>query len=420
MVTVEVLAKRAATALVSVVIVLADGKANLVAAVGGDADECRNVPGLPSHVQLNNGVSVPRIGFGTAGLGHATEEAVSLALTAGYRHVDTAQAQEWYREDAVGRAVRRATSAAEKLPPSREGATSEEDHAKEAAALEGDGGGIADRAGGIQAARLTSGVATLSREDVFVTTKIHPRDFGIERMTTVVNASNGNLQGIDLLLLHSPFCWPGSCPDNPTPWQDGWRELEKLYNKGAVRAIGVSNFSEDLLQELLQMATVMPAAVQNWMDPFHQDRAVRALCSKHGIAYVAYSTLGGQWAHRPSSSSSPNPVSADPTLEAIASAHGRSVHAVALSWALQSGAIILPRSSNSERIGANLRTFVKGIDGTSSSIKDDDAKGSADDGGGGADQACRVGESKHGAAVHVFLTDEDVDAINRLDGTIGR
>lgn len=57
MVTVEVLAKRAATALVSVVIVLADGKANLVAAVGGDADECRNVPGLPLHVQLNNGVS---------------------------------------------------------------------------------------------------------------------------------------------------------------------------------------------------------------------------------------------------------------------------------------------------------------------------------------------------------------------------
>lgn len=142
--------------------------------------------------------------------------------------------------------------------------------------------------------------------------------------------------------------------------------------------------------------------------------------SRAGIAYVAYSTLGGQWAHRPSSSSSPNPVSADPTLGAIASAHGTSVHTVALSWALQSGAIILPRSSNSERIGANLRTFVKGIDGTSSSIKDDDAKGSADDGGGGADQACRVGESKHGAAVHVFLTDEDVDAINRLDGTIGR
>lgn len=77
------------------------------------------------------------------------------------------------------------------------------------------------------------------------------------------------------------FIYPGTF-DSPTPWQDGWRELEKLYNKGAVRAIGVSNFSEDLLQELLQMATVMPAAVQNWMDPFHQDRAVRALCSKHG------------------------------------------------------------------------------------------------------------------------------------------
>lgn len=69
---------------------------------------------------------------------------------------------------------------------------------------------------------------------------------------------------------------------SPTPWQDAWRELEKLYAEGATRAIGVSNFSEGLLRELLEFATVMPAAVQNWMDPFHQDKAVRALCAVNG------------------------------------------------------------------------------------------------------------------------------------------
>lgn len=83
------------------------------------------------------------------------------------------------------------------------------------------------------------------------------------------------------LIIAPFFCLFGTY-DSPTPWQDGWRELEKLYSKGAVRAIGVSNFTEGLLRELLLMATVMPAAVQNWMDPFHQDREVRALCAEHG------------------------------------------------------------------------------------------------------------------------------------------
>ncbi|CAN0461025.1 unnamed protein product, partial [Laminaria digitata] len=69
--------------------------------------------------------------------------------------------------------------------------------------------------------------------------------------------------------------------DSPTPWQDAWRELEKLYVEGTVRAIGVSNFSEGLLLELLGLATVVPSAVQNWMDPFRQDRAVRKLCQEN-------------------------------------------------------------------------------------------------------------------------------------------
>ncbi|CAN0371581.1 unnamed protein product, partial [Laminaria digitata] len=76
------------------------------------------------------------------------------------------------------------------------------------------------------------------------------------------------------------------------------------------------------------------------------------------IAYVAYSTLGGQWAYRPSSlPTSSNPVTTDATLGRIASSHGTSAQAVALSWALQSGALVLPRSSNPDRIRDNLRKF---------------------------------------------------------------
>ncbi|CAM9556010.1 unnamed protein product [Ectocarpus sp. 12 AP-2014] len=363
-------------------------------ALDAGGKECRVVPKLPSHVQLNNGVIIPRIGFGTAGLGQATEEAVAVALTAGYRHIDTAQAQEWYREEAVGRALKQATLTETDLSPREE---------------EG------------ESFTETSGATLLPREHVFVTTKIHPRDYGAERLGIMVEASSSNLQGVDLLLLHAPFCWPGSCPVNPAPWQDAWRQLEDLYSKGAVRAIGVSNFSESLLRELLGMATVTPAAVQNWMDPFHQDRAVRALCAEHGIAYIAYSTLGGQWAHRPSSSSSPNPVSTDPTLIAIASAHGTSVQTVALSWALQSGAIILPRSSNLDRIKGNHRAFMK-VDDTFSSLRDrgDGKSEGAGNGGGSAKQRCGIaGESNSGAVVEVLLTVDDMRAVDRLDGSIG-
>ncbi|CAM9524849.1 unnamed protein product [Ectocarpus fasciculatus] len=388
----KVLATAAAT--FSLMATLLDCQASSAAgALDAGGEECRIVPKLPSHVQLNNGVSIPRIGFGTAGLGQATEQAVAMALTSGYRHIDTAQAQEWYREEAVGRALKQATSMKTDLSPREEG----------------------------ESTSAMSGAALLSREHVFVTTKIHPRDFSAERLGATVETSSSNLQGVDLLLLHAPFCWPGSCPVNPAPWQDAWRALEDLYSKGAVRAIGVSNFSESLLRELLGTATVVPAAVQNWMDPFHQDRTVRALCAEHGIAYIAYSTLGGQWAHRSSSSSSPNPVSTDPTLLAIASAHGTSVQTVALSWALQSGAIILPRSSNLDRITGNHQAFMK-VDNAFSSLTDrgDGQSEDGGDGGGGAKQRCGpVGESNSGAVVEVFLTVDDMRAVDGLDGSIG-
>ncbi|CAN0018619.1 unnamed protein product [Scytosiphon promiscuus] len=387
---------------------------------GGDAGggECRIALGLPLEVRLNNGVSVPRIGFGTAGLGQATEGAVSQALAVGYRHIDTAQAQEWYREEAVGLAVKKAISGSPEAGRNDGG---------EAFGAEGDGEAAGESVGQGSdggdggTTHATPEAGALPREGVFVTTKIHPRDFGAERLRAMVDISRSNLHGVDLLLLHSPFCWPGSCPDNPTAWQEGWRGLEKLYSEGAVRAIGVSNFSESLLRELLQMTTVVPAAVQNWMDPFHQDRAVRTLCAEHGIAYIAYSTLGGQWAYRPSSSPFPNPVSADPILKGIATTHGTSVQAVSLSWALQSGAIILPRSSNPERMRENLRRFVD-VDESFGSATDDGVQRleGGGDGGAAAEQRCETGRySERDASVNVFLTPEDVRAIDSLDGTIG-
>lgn len=107
---------------------------------------------------------MPRIGFGTAGLGDITHEVVTNALSIGYRHFDSAQAQEWYREDLVGLALHEWKE------------TYPED-----------------------------------KDSLYIVTKIHPRDFDHERGREAVLQSLRALGKIDLLLIHSPRCWEGMC-----------------------------------------------------------------------------------------------------------------------------------------------------------------------------------------------------------------
>ena len=75
-------------------------------------------------------------------------------------------------------------------------------------------------------------------------------------------------------------------------WQESWKAMEEMQKKGKIRSLGVSNFYLEDLEELVQLATVPVSAVQNWFDPFHQDRRVRAFCQEHNIRYIGFSTLG--------------------------------------------------------------------------------------------------------------------------------
>lgn len=75
-------------------------------------------------------------------------------------------------------------------------------------------------------------------------------------------------------------------------WQESWKAMEEMQKKGKIRSLGVSNFYLEDLEELVQLATVPVSAVQNWFDPFHQDRRVRAFCHEHNIRYIGYSSLG--------------------------------------------------------------------------------------------------------------------------------
>jgi diketogulonate reductase-like aldo/keto reductase len=256
--------------------------------------------------RLDSGALMPLVGFGTAGLGEATERAVLWALEAGYRSIDSAQAREWYREDLVGNAVAR------------------------------------------------SGVA---REALFLTSKLHPRHLGYDATTRQFQASLDDLRVdyLDLFLLHYPRCWGSLCDSEPEgTWQDSWRALEALHAAGKARAIGVSNFDAGELRELARVATVQPAVVQRNSDVFAADLGVRVFCTARGWQYEAYSSLGTQWlmkGHRT------NPVLTAPAVVAVAERRGVSPAAVALRWALDKGQVVIPRSSNRERIEENLRVL---------------------------------------------------------------
>ena len=260
--------------------------------------------------------SMPRVGFGTAGMGWTTTTSVCAALEAGFRLIDTAQAHEWYSEEDLGVAL----------------------------------------------AECWAGWGEQPLDDLVIVTKVHPRNYGEDELKDSLEASRMKLFGgmpnerdkwhvIDAVLLHAPYCWPGHCTteQEAQSWQDAWTYLESAERTRSVQAIGVSNFDVRLLTELLMIANTKPTLVQNWMDPFHQDKEVRKLCDEHGIVYMAYSSFGTQWGSKHKT----NPVFDSDVLKAIASDHGRSVTDVVLSWAVQLGVVVLPRSTRDEHIRAN-------------------------------------------------------------------
>jgi diketogulonate reductase-like aldo/keto reductase len=178
----------------------------------------------------------------------------------------------------------------------------------------------------------------IPRDEIFVTTKLWNTDQGYQSALTAAAAScqRLKLEYVDLYLLH----WPV-----PERRLDSWRALEKLYAGGSARSIGVSNFMSRHLSELLTHCQVMPAVNQIEMSPFLQQREVRALCAQHQIVVEAYSPLtkGARLAH--------------PEIVDCANAVKRTPAQILLRWALQSNAVVLPKSVQTPRIIENASIF---------------------------------------------------------------
>lgn len=235
------------------------------------------------------------------------EKHIEMALSTGYRFLDTAQSYSWgYHEDEVGSAVYQHTT-------------------------------------------------NTIEQDVFIQTKIHPEDLGYKATKRAVNISLKRLRlpSIDSVLIHKPRCWEGACNKEPEgTWQDSWKALEELYEAGIIRhAIGMCDVDDKILDELLTQK-VKPHIIQNWMDPLNQDTHMRNRCQREGIQYQAYSSLGTQWVHHRGHRE--NPVLKNPTLVSVAENYMVDVAQIIINWATRHGVSILPASTNPKRQRSNL------------------------------------------------------------------
>jgi diketogulonate reductase-like aldo/keto reductase len=247
---------------------------------------------------LNNGVTMPALGLGVFQTPpEETRDAVTAALKAGYRHIDTAAA--YGNERQVGEAVR------------------------------------------------SSGV---DRSEVFLETKIWISDYGYDQTLHGFDKSARKLgvDQIDLLILHQAM------PSQFELTLQAYRGLQTLLGEGKVRAIGVSNFMVDHLTTLLDKATVVPAVNQIEVHPYFQQRDVQALGAEHHILTQAWSPIGGITFYRDGQHTS---TLQDPVIGDIAQAHNKTPAQVMLRWHLQRGRSVIPKSTKPQRIAENLDVF---------------------------------------------------------------
>ncbi|KJZ74065.1 hypothetical protein HIM_06514 [Hirsutella minnesotensis 3608] len=243
-------------------------------------------------------VSVPRLGFGVYQLyDQACQQAVVTAFGAGYRHVDSAH---MYRNESEVRAA------------------------------------------------VTK--AGLRREDVFLTTKTRSATGDPEKTYRSALESVKNLGGggddsyVDLFLIHVP----GSSPEAR---QELWQVLERLHKEGKAKAIGVSNFRVQHLEEMKEYAKIWPPHVnQLELHPWCQHRELAKYCSDNGIVLQAYSPLScGEYLK-------------DKTLGEVAAKHNKSPAQILIRWGLQKDWVPLPKSGNPDRIKENADVFDFSLD----------------------------------------------------------
>lgn len=236
------------------------------------------------YTTLNNDVKMPMAGIGTFLLSpDEAEESVLHALEDGYRLIDTANA--YVNEKAVGRGMKR---------------------------------------------------SGLKREEIFLETKLWPSFYeqpdAVEKTMERLAVSY-----IDLLLIHQPA---GN-------YIAGYRQMEAAYKAGKVRAIGLSNFNQTQIEEILSICEVKPTVLQTELHPYHQETKLKAFLKENGIVAQAWYPLGhGDKA-----------LLGEPLFAELGKKYGKSAAQIILRWHIQDGNIVIPGSKNADHIKSNFDLF---------------------------------------------------------------
>ena len=242
-------------------------------------------------VMLNSGYEMPIMGLGTYSLDHDTcVNSVKTLLQNGGRLIDTAYM--YGNEDAVGEGIRQA--------------------------MEEYG---------------------ISREEIFVITKIYPSQFDDPEAAIDMALEKLDIGYIDMMLLHHPG--NGDV--------EAYKTMERYVEEGKIRSLGQSNWYVEELTEFLPQITITPALVQNEIHPYYQEQEVVPFIQEKGIVVQCWYPLGGR-GHT-------SELLGDETIKSIAEAHGVSSAQVILRWDLQRGIVVIPGSGNPDHIKENLDLF---------------------------------------------------------------
>ncbi|MBP3254207.1 MAG: aldo/keto reductase [Bacteroidales bacterium] len=245
-----------------------------------------------NYITLNNGVKMPQLGLGTF---LSTDEkqcidAVNYALQAGYRMIDTAQA--YGNEAFIGKALKN---------------------------------------------------SDVKREDLFLVTKVWFKKYEDAYNSVLQSMKDLQTDYLDLVLLHWPF---GNT-------YKAWRDLEKLYSEGKVRAIGVSNYNAARLIDLVEYNKIVPQVNQIETNIYAQQKENHKYMSELQVAHMGYAPLG---------QGRINDFYESEEIKTIAAKYGKTPQQIILRFQLQNGIIIIPKSVNKNRIEENINVFDFSLD----------------------------------------------------------
>ena len=241
------------------------------------------------YQELNNGIKIPMVGLGVFRMEDEKEayNSVRKAIDLGYRHIDTAMIYE--NEEPVGRAIR------------------------------------------------DSGV---NREDIFVTTKLWNDDIMGDNAHNAFETSlkKLGLDYIDLYLVHWPI---------KGKYVSVWKEMEQIVATDKVRAVGVSNYQENHLQEIIELRSLVPAVNQIELHPYLSQESLVNFCTQNNIKIESWSPL----------CANKNNLLDEKTLKDLGERYSKTPAQIVLRWNIDRGLIVIPKSSNPGRQKENLNIF---------------------------------------------------------------